>query len=529
MAERNTRVRHSQIRSILPDDIEAINAIQDNYYIRKASGQSKFEWVAGSGSVNQLNDLSDVDFDTGTPQDDYIMRYDSASSKWKAEALVINTDKIEEDDSKVEVVDITGGSYITNVVDNNEITRFDSNGLDLKIGAYRYTGYDFLKELNTDGIVLGKEAGLYNTGDKNTFIGKEAGKGQSGLSTGTEGTFVGIRAGYNFTSGIYNTFIGAYAGQAITSETYNTFIGARAGQNATSNYNTFIGAWAGIDNTSGYNNTFVGVKSGQKNTIASNNTFIGHGAGNQNTTGEHNTFIGQAAGNQNTEGEYNTFVGQLSGCQNIADFNTFIGMKAGYWNTTGEYNTFVGHAAGQGQDITGGCTGYGNTFIGRYSGRLNTTGIYNTFIGVNAGENNIGGQQNTFVGHAAGNQNTEGEYNVFIGAGSGRNNISGNKNVFIGNHAGYNETGSNKLYIENDGKVTGSVPLIYGEFDNEYVKINGKQEITGELKIKIYAQASEPTLNADDYMAIWKDTDDSNRIYLLFRRGSGDVVGVELT
>lgn len=48
-------------------------------------------------------------------------------------------------------------------------------------------------------------------------------------------------------------------------------------------------------------------------------------------------------------------------------------------------------------------------------------------------------------------------------------------------------------------------------------------------KIKLYEQATEPTLTADDYVAIWKDTNDSNRIYLIFRRGSGDQVRVELS
>jgi hypothetical protein len=39
----------------------------------------------------------------------------------------------------------------------------------------------------------------------------------------------------------------------------------------------------------------------------------------------------------------------------------------------------------------------------------------------------------------------------------------------LGYNAGYNETGSNKLYIDNSGTTT---PLIYGEFDNQFVKIN---------------------------------------------------------
>ena len=43
--------------------------------------------------------------------------------------------------------------------------------------------------------------------------------------------------------------------------------------------------------------------------------------------------------------------------------------------------------------------------------------------------------------------------------------------MFIGYRAGFYETGSNKLYIANDDTTT---PLIYGEFDNEILNVNGK-------------------------------------------------------
>ncbi len=52
--------------------------------------------------------------------------------------------------------------------------------------------------------------------------------------------------------------------------------------------------------------------------------------------------------------------------------------------------------------------------------------------------------------------------------------------VFIGFEAGYNETGSNKLYIENSNSTT---PLIYGEFDNDLVKVNGQLEVTEGITV----------------------------------------------
>ena len=47
--------------------------------------------------------------------------------------------------------------------------------------------------------------------------------------------------------------------------------------------------------------------------------------------------------------------------------------------------------------------------------------------------------------------------------------------------------------------------------------------------IPYYSQNAEPTLGQDNVAAFWKDTDDSDRIYFVFRRGSGDQIKLELT
>ncbi len=64
--------------------------------------------------------------------------------------------------------------------------------------------------------------------------------------------------------------------------------------------------------------------------------------------------------------------------------------------------------------------------------------------------------------------------------------------------------------------------LTADEHTNKYIQGN-------EIKIKLYSQDAEPTLSADEVMSIWKDTNDSNKVYLIFRRGSGDQVSVELS
>jgi len=51
---------------------------------------------------------------------------------------------------------------------------------------------------------------------------------------------------------------------------------------------------------------------------------------------------------------------------------------------------------------------------------------------------------------------------------------------------------------------------------------------SGEISIKVYSQSTQPTLAADNNLAIWIDTSDTNATYLIFRRGLGDQVLVEL-
>ncbi|HAS40137.1 MAG TPA: hypothetical protein DCS93_06635 [Microscillaceae bacterium] len=127
----------------------------------------------------------------------------------------------------------------------------------------------------------------------------------------------------------------------------------------------------------------------------------------------------------------------------------------------------------------------GNVKLGSGAGTNITTGDYNTLVGISAGHNTTTGSNNLFMGVAAGLKNTSGNHNVFIGRNTGLNHLSGNSNLFLGQSAGYrNITGSNNVFIGVDAGFyeTGShrlyiagghIPLIYGEFDNNIVKING--------------------------------------------------------
>jgi hypothetical protein len=154
-----------------------------------------------------------------------------------------------------------------------------------------------------------------------------------------------------------------------------------------------------------------------------------------------------------TEGTSSTFYGQGAGASALSTTgdNTMVGKHAGY-NTTGGVNTFLGSGAGY----------------------TTTTGNGNTFLGVDAGYSTTTAQDNAFVGYGAGYSFTTGYQNTVIGRSAGISNQTGYGNIFLGAYAGYSETGSNKLYIDNCyNSGTCISPLIYGEFDNHLLNING--------------------------------------------------------
>lgn len=112
-----------------------------------------------------------------------------------------------------------------------------------------------------------------------------------------------------------------------------------------------------------------------------------------------------------------------------------------------------------------------NLYAGRDAGNeIDPSGTDNTFIGYQAGFSNTEGDQNVYIGSGAGYSGTTGGSNTVVGYQAGYSNTAGEGNVFLGYQAGYNETGSNKLYIDNTNTTT---PLIYGDFANDVLTING--------------------------------------------------------
>ncbi|MFC2151451.1 hypothetical protein ACFLSE_02905 [Bacteroidota bacterium] len=344
--------------------------------------------------------------------------------------------------------------------------------------------------------IIGTFAGQNNDGSNNTFIGDYAG---SGLTSSTRNTFVGSQAGQLASSGDYNVFMGYNAGRAHNSGDNNVYIGYEAGVGHFSNpedgeNNVFIGTESGSVNTTGVKNVFMGYQSGYSNSNGHWNVFIGNESGHSNTDGQRNVFIGHTAGRSNTSGNVNLFMGEGCGYMNTTGGgNVFLGTSAGYNNDNGSWNVFMGVSAGN-KNISGSS----NIFIGKTAGEQNTDGLENVFLGNNAGINAEGsfnvvigssagqgvygvdnsGAYNVIIGRQAGYYNTTGSNNIYIGQAAGPpvEDSTGSNNIFIGSYAGNYATGSDKLFIGD-----GEFPLIYGNFQDDSLIINGDFHVNGNI------------------------------------------------
>jgi len=128
-------------------------------------------------------------------------------------------------------------------------------------------------------------------------------------------------------------------------------------------------------------------------------------------------------------------------------------------------SVFLGQYAGQNDDLDAS----DNVGIGSYALSANTTGYLNTALGKSALASNISGSYNVAVGNdALADLMTTGN-NTAIGSFAGAN-ATGTANVFVGYGAGENEAGNDKLYIHNSNSAS---PLIWGDFVNRYLNING--------------------------------------------------------
>ncbi|MCB2195348.1 MAG: hypothetical protein KQH79_05790 [Bacteroidetes bacterium] len=433
----------------------------------------------------------------------YAIHSESANSAKSAEILGDNNIYTPISDTLFVVKDHDGNVVFAVFPDGAAV--YVNEGAKGKVGGFAISGRSPNKAIEEDYLIVTADSTRIYYTDTTDTKGKVGGFAISGRSPNKgsvtklmdltqKNYFIGHEAGVNTTTGIFNTFFGYNSGYSNTEGDRNIFIGRQSGFSNIDGYsNVMIGDSAGYENLSGYTNVFLGNNTGQKNIDGYQNVILGNWAGYHNTSGYRNIFVGTAAGYDNTEGEINIFLGNLTGHYNTtgshnvylgnwaglnsdtASLNVFIGNSAGYDNYGGHENIFIGNTSGHSNTI-----GSGNTLIGGVSGYHNTTGSYNTFVGMWTGNEHISGNDNVFLGVAAGHNSYTGSSNVFIGPGAGHSNFSGDSSVFIGTEAGYSESNSHRLYIENTS-ADSSAALIYGEFDNDFLRLNADVVVNGKL------------------------------------------------
>jgi hypothetical protein len=395
-----------------------------------------------------------------------------------------------------------------------------SNNANVAIGSGAMFG-----SLNSYGnIAIGDSVLTNSSGDYNTAIGAKAlytnttghhntAIGLSSLTfntVGSENTAIGSGSMLSNVGGIQNTAVGDGSLAGNISGLGNSAVGnSSLTHNTIGIFNTAIGYGTLYWNTSGHENTAIGTWSLGNNTTGRYNTAIGNHSLFQNTTGKDNVALGNSAllwndsisnlvavGDSallsNTTGYKNTAVGSKSLLENINGFeNVSIGYHALKNNIGGSGNTATGAEALDTISYGTGNTAYGNsalgeltagdynTSVGDYSMGNKTTGAENVAIGSNAMKLHTSGNENTVVGVAAGygsgNQNTLIGYKAGGGIPQG-----GTRNgcVYLGYQAGLNGQVDNRLFIDNSST---SQPLIFGEFDTNFIRINGSQEVTEGL------------------------------------------------
>jgi len=333
-------------------------------------------------------------------------------------------------------------------------------------------------------IFLGNGSGVSDDGTSNQNLGY----GISALNANTNGyenTAIGIEALKLTTEGHHNTALGIHSLSAITTGSNNTALGTNTGISNTGSGNIFIGANAAY-NELGSNKLYI------ENSASSTPLIYGdfssdllrvNGTLDINNAYQLPTSDGTSGQTLKTDGS-----GSLTWSDDTNTGATSINELSDA--ATDNNSLFLGVDAGPNDD---GTTNF-NTGTGVWSLKEVTSGSHNSAMGTTTLQNLTTGSQNTGFGMGALNSVTTNSNNTAIGKEAGKD-VTGSGNVFIGNEAAKTQTSiSNKLFLDNSDN---SAPLIYGEFDNNKVRINGTFEILSTIKIEGGSPGSGKVLNSD--------------------------------
>jgi hypothetical protein len=187
-------------------------------------------------------------------------------------------------------------------------------------------------QITKDGVRF-----LHNAGDRNTFLGIEAG---NPTMTGSANTATGNEALPSNTAGDANTAHGAYALFSNTTGSSNTAIGYNALRVSTiTSYNTATGSGA-LRYTTGSSNTANGYQALYK-TTGFYNTAVGSQALLNLLGGDNNVAVGYTALHDMQDGADNVAVGRAALFNTEGDNNVAVGKWAGY-SAQGSNNIYLG-------------------------------------------------------------------------------------------------------------------------------------------------------------------------------------------
>ena len=352
-----------------------------------------------------------------------------------------------------EALDVAGNIKVTGKIATSSTIAIGSGSGGNVAGYYSiHIGHDAGKnDSGGNNVVMGFQAGAFQSKTNRTSIGSKSKAGNYSVAVGNDSS--------NGSSTDYSVLVGNKTAQYTTGAN-NVAVGYEAGLGVTG-ASTFantvaVGYQALTALTTGANNTAVGYQSGLVLTTQTHNTYLGHGAGVASTASGQ-TLIGSASKSNSATSGNNVGVGYLANAGTNA-------VAVGYRSRSGTYGVSIGWFASEQNSSNG-------IYIGYNAGR-SATGSGNVVMGGRAfyGGGNSGAS-NVVIGDGAFDGGNQGNQNVVIGADAGN---TGTGNVLIGYQAGNAGTLSNKLYIENSNSTT---PLIYGEFDNDILRVNGTLQV----------------------------------------------------
>ena len=308
--------------------------------------------------------------------------------------------------------------------------------------GYNFNNTNTNSELNGNNVFIGFNAGRYNQGYNNCFMGDSVGKGSS----------------VNFTNNTANNCI-AIGDRALTSVT-------------TGSNNVVLGNDAALYLRTGENNIIMGYRAAETSRSISNSICLGYQTNLGESGGINNIHIGYRAGAkldknlQQNAGEKVDGAYTVNSHNNISmGDNSMIGDNFGGGDGHFELNTIFGYNA------------LNNVETGKAGKFCKHAIMKNTMVGFNSG-NYCAGSNNTVIGSSAGSKMYSANNNVYIGYSSGYNNPLGSNNIFIAN----SNTPSNLSVSVNDtfavykdnGLETGTNPLLFGNLSNGALAINSR-------------------------------------------------------